>query len=146
MCKENGGRKNPEHFIEFCKIQMDKFRQSRDLEFKINIALWTLIVLFGKFYFDEGFELNICCYLFFSLLIIIPHFIWLKFIHESELNDLKFIYKCRDEIAQYKNNGKDDSKNKWIFMEVVIKGFVVLITNLNLNFLGLQIFNLPCRL
>jgi hypothetical protein len=32
---------------EFVKAKMEKYRQARDLQFKVNIALWTLIVLVG---------------------------------------------------------------------------------------------------
>jgi len=31
--------------IELCKIQMDHFEKTRNIEFKVNIALWTLIAL-----------------------------------------------------------------------------------------------------
>jgi len=33
---------------ELLKVQSERFRQSRDLEFKVNITIWTLLVLLGK--------------------------------------------------------------------------------------------------
>ncbi|MHC1733904.1 MAG: hypothetical protein AB9888_17975 [Bacteroidales bacterium] len=33
--------------IDLAKARLDKYKQTRELEFKVNIALWTLIVLIG---------------------------------------------------------------------------------------------------
>lgn len=37
-----------EALTEIVKARLEKYRQTRDLQFKVNIALWTLIVLVGS--------------------------------------------------------------------------------------------------
>ena len=32
------------YFLELIKVKMEHFKQTRDIEFKVNIAAWTLIV------------------------------------------------------------------------------------------------------
>ncbi len=34
-----------QHYLELAKLQMDHLRQTREIEFKVNLALWTAIVL-----------------------------------------------------------------------------------------------------
>lgn len=124
-----------EHLIELCKIQMDHFRQTRDLEFKVNLALWTLIVIGIKFLYDYNFKLDnflkLLCYIIFALIIILVHwFCWLKPIQQSEENDLKFIYSCRDSIApnQIVRVVQDgNSSNKWRYFEVAITLLLIVV-------------------
>jgi hypothetical protein len=44
--------------IELIKIRVDKYKQTRELEFKVNLALWTLIVLIGQYYKTKVGDIN----------------------------------------------------------------------------------------
>jgi len=45
--------KKAEFYLEVAKMHMDHLRQTRDIEFKVNLALWTGIVLAGYFLYGE---------------------------------------------------------------------------------------------
>ena len=47
---EMTGKEKTDSLIELEKIRIDKYNHTRDLEFKVNISLWTLIVLIGYYY------------------------------------------------------------------------------------------------
>ena len=44
--------------IELHKAQMDHFKQTRDIEIKVNLAYWTLIVVAGVFLYDRNIHLT----------------------------------------------------------------------------------------
>lgn len=89
--------------IELHKEHMNHFKQTRDIEFKVNIALWTVIVLAG-YYLDSEICLewsNLCWYILVAAGIILCHlFLWLVPISRSEKFDLKCIKKYRKRIME----------------------------------------------
>ena len=112
-----------ESLIELCKIQMEHFKQTRSIEFKVNLALWTLIVLIGRFLYE--YVNFTCCswisYVIIAILISLGHFYcWMKPIQKSENRDLEFIYSCRKAIAPLHEPSNNDSRNRWIYSEVAI--------------------------
>jgi len=77
--------------IELEKIRIDKYNHTRDLEFKVNIALWTLIVLVG-YYYRNTFRIETTADLVFFILVAIVvalghFFFWLNPVSESERRD-----------------------------------------------------------
>ncbi|MBW2046147.1 MAG: hypothetical protein JRI96_14905 [Deltaproteobacteria bacterium] len=115
-------KEKAECLIELCKIQMDHFRQTRDIEFKVNLALWTLVALGGKFFYDK-IKLDTCCewviYIVFALAIIFTHFFfWMRPIQDSEDRDIRFIYQCREKLIE--GESSDWRGGKWTYFEVAI--------------------------
>lgn len=128
--------------IELLKEQMNHFKQTRDIEFKVNIALWTVIVLAG-YYLD----LEICIVkwyhfiIYFGIAFIITYFhyrLWISPISKSEKIDLHYITEYRDRVEEltgeksipYNNKIKDDQNKRirnWIFFELGITDFLLII-------------------
>ncbi len=80
-----------------------KFRQSRDLEFKVNLAIWTVLVVLGKFLADQNVQLDHWAkwilYLVISAGVVFCHLrFWMKPIQASEDRDSAFVGECRKEI------------------------------------------------
>lgn len=76
---------------EFVKAKMEKYRQTRDLQFKVNIALWTLIVLVG-YRGEQVLELSDLNDFFLfgvALLMVVPghYFFWLRPLSASMARD-----------------------------------------------------------
>ena len=94
--------------IELCKIQMDHFEKTRNIEFKVNIALWTLIALAGKFVYDEN-DLHkggffIIGYVVFAIVITWFHCLWMSLIQRSEDRDHESNNEYKTEILQIFSN------------------------------------------
>lgn len=81
---------------------LDKFRQTRDIELKLNLSLWTLIAVGGGFFYEQGFRLHGMEILWFSLAavaIIAGHlFFWMIPIQTSEDKDGHYIEQYRRKV------------------------------------------------
>jgi hypothetical protein len=88
-----------ESIIELYKIQMDHFEKSRDIEFKINLALWTLIVLAGKFgYGKQLFSIESYCLMAGTVLGL--HIFWMVLIQRSQDRDIEWRDTYKEEIRK----------------------------------------------
>ena len=77
--------------VELVKARIDKYKQTRELEFKVNIALWTLIVLIG-YYYRDTFNLesggDLVFFIIVTLVITLGHFFfWLVPVSDSLARD-----------------------------------------------------------
>ena len=90
------------HYLELAKLQMDHLRQTREIEFKVNLALWTAIVLAGAFltrYVEVEFTTWRYWYVLVALLIIGGHmFLWMMPVQHSQDRDNDFITAYRQEV------------------------------------------------
>lgn len=88
--------------LRMMDMHFAKFRQSRDLEFKVNLAIWTALVVLGKFLADQNVQLDWVkwiLYLILSVGVVFCHLhFWMQPIQASEDRDSKFIGECRKEI------------------------------------------------
>jgi hypothetical protein len=88
--------------IELVKVRVDKYKQTRELEFKVNIALWTLIVLIGRFCQDKVSMDTVTDWVFFivlTLVIVLGHFFfWVKPISGSLARDSAKVLELQNEI------------------------------------------------
>ena len=90
--------------IELHKSQLDHFKQTRDIELKVDIALWTLIIasgsfLYGKIYLTDPASRTI--YQLIAFVIILGHtFLWKEPIQNSEDIDDYFINQYRNEVEK----------------------------------------------
>ena len=96
---------------EFVKVRIDKYKQTRDLEFKINIALWTLIVLVGH-HCQEVLSLSYWVdYIFFgvmALVIVLGHyFLWLVPVSESLARDNAKSLELQKQVENIINDRSD---------------------------------------
>ena len=101
---------------------MDHFRQTRDIEFKVNIAIWTLIVLAGYFLYGK-ICLNSCTYLAWyigiSILIVGLHLVWMCKIERSENKDIDYFTLYSNQVHTLKDISKIDKKgSSWVALEV----------------------------
>jgi hypothetical protein len=88
--------------IELVKVRVDKYKQTRDLEFKVNIALWTLIVLIGRYCQDRISLDTTSDWVFFiilTLIIVLGHFFfWLRPISGSLARDSAKALELQNEV------------------------------------------------
>lgn len=100
--------------IELYRMQMDHFEKTRNIEFKVNIALWTLIVLVGQFSYGK-IILSECCslivYIGISCIIIVAHLYWMELIQASQDRDLGFRRIYRSIIHNVLKSTKDGNQN-----------------------------------
>jgi len=91
-------------YRELYDTQIPKFNKSRDLEWKVNISLWSLIaagiIAIDKFNFLEQAACYWRCGLF--LFVVAVHFLWMMLIQRSENIDfewaLKYRRRCEDAL------------------------------------------------
>jgi hypothetical protein len=71
-------------YLELYKQQMERFHQTREVEWKANISLWTLLA--GAVYLAKDHSLGIArCVAYFAVLLIVAlHGWWLFKVHASE--------------------------------------------------------------
>jgi hypothetical protein len=97
-----------EHLLEIYKVEAEKYNKTRDIHWKMNIALWSLIVLTiyakleGKFP-SPRFPLCMQSLIFGLFAILNIAFIWL--IHNSMDNSLRRMRKMAVHIVEH-NGGQ----------------------------------------
>ncbi len=84
------------------KVRLERFKQSKDIEFKLNIALWTMIVIAG-FYLKGEIHLAKCCefaiYIGASLVITACHrWLRLRFVSNSQADDFSRILRYQTRV------------------------------------------------
>lgn len=116
--------------LRLMDMHFAKFRQSRDIEFKVNLAIWTVLVVLGKFLSDQQLQLEGWgwgFYLLISLIIVLCHyFCWMKPIQLSENRDSAFVGNCREAIQAITNTSikYPSLDQRWVCFEV---GFTAVI-------------------
>jgi small-conductance mechanosensitive channel len=97
--------------VELVKLRLDKYKQTRELEFKVNIALWTLIVLIGYYYRDTFNLANKGDWVFFVVvtLVIVPghFFLWLVPVSHSLARDNAKALELQKQIENIVNERSD---------------------------------------
>ena len=90
--------------IELIKIRVDKYKQTRELEFKVNIALWTLIVLIGQYYktkVDDITTTDLILFIIALIIIVAGHyFLWLVPVSESMARDNAKALELQDKVER----------------------------------------------
>lgn len=90
--------------LELHKSQLQHFMQTRDIELKVDIALWTLIAASGSFLHGKTQLNGISAWIIYAvvtLAIVLGHmFLWKKPIQSSEDTDDYFINQYRKEIEK----------------------------------------------
>lgn len=88
--------------IELIKTQLDHFKQTRDLELKVSLALWTLIAVTASFLYGKVRLTDLApigLFILIAIIVFVGHvFLWLMPIQNSEDKDDYFINKYRDEV------------------------------------------------
>lgn len=116
------------YLVEMIKVKMEHFKQTRDIEFKVNIAAWTLIVI-AYHPLSNLCNINTCCLIFGLFLFAFAHTSWMCLIDQSESKDLETVYNIRREIEEkssfkYDTNITPVCEKKWLFVEC---GFTVIL-------------------
>jgi hypothetical protein len=94
-------------FIELYKQQMERFRQTQEIEWKANFGLWTLLA--GAIYLAKEKIIAIpTCLITISLLFVFfVHVGWLQRIHGSQQFDKKLWVRYRGEALSLLRAGQD---------------------------------------
>jgi hypothetical protein len=87
---------------EILKMRLEKYKQTRDLQFKVNIALWTLIILIG-YKCEKTLDLeNWSGYLIFGIIALAVSFchyyLWLRPVSESMARDSAIALRLQNEV------------------------------------------------
>ena len=89
--------------LRMMDMHFAKFRQSRDLQTKVNLAIWTALVVAGGFLITQGVRLDNWVswhiFPFVSILVVYGHYrFWMLPIQRSIDRDSAFINACRKEV------------------------------------------------
>jgi hypothetical protein len=88
--------------IELHKAQLQHLMQTRDIEFKVNVALWALIAGSGSFLYGKLHLNGWCHWVFYSacaLAIYLGHiFLWMVPIQQSTDTDNHYVNQYRSRV------------------------------------------------
>lgn len=115
--------------LELHKTQLDHFLQTRDIEIKVNLALWALIAASGSFMYGKVHLISWhswLVYTIFTLAIFLGHmYLWMIPIGRSESTDDHFINQYRNaveslievQIMKLEKRKRPISLQRWILAE-----------------------------
>lgn len=90
--------------IELHKTQMDHFKQTRDIEMKVNLGLWTFIIIAGAFIHEKvplSDPKDLLIYTYLGIAIFVAHFLfWMVPIVRSQDMDDYFINEYRHAVEE----------------------------------------------
>jgi hypothetical protein len=156
MTNRNGEKMYPfekvDRYIHLMNFQLEHFKQTRSIEWRMNYALWALIAAAGYFMFGEIY-LESCCsfgiYTLIALAIIVVHCRWKYCIQSSLDKDSVLYYQFRKRAIHiigedpHDENDKDiyeklpkphEGTNwKWIIIEVGVTCILLVIAGLLLS-------------
>lgn len=127
--------------IELHKEQLGKFKQSRSLEFKINLTFWSSIVLAGYYIKKElvlkpGHDYCLFWIVYLStscLLLLVHYFFWMRPMQKSQKTDDYYINQYRKAVEKLtaieipRDPKNIDSPQNWAFFEVCITAFLLIV-------------------
>ncbi|HLY71059.1 MAG TPA: hypothetical protein VKR53_15105 [Puia sp.] len=126
------------HLIEIYKVEAEKYNKTRDIHWKMNIAMWTLLIvaLYAKMK-GEIKSLPIPCEICMCLLFVFLHIVFIGFIHGSlnrSLTRMKNMsnYLIRDDNVPIQNFDSFDSpratvNSGWEFLQAAIGAILLAI-------------------
>lgn len=123
------------YFLDLIKLKMEHFKQTREIEFKVNIAAWTLIVATYYTFSNLQIDCKPCCIVLGMLIFAIIHIMWMCLIQQSETKDLESVYYFRTKIEEL-INFKDDKNEKpslgiiWLLVECGFTIFLLIIVGI----------------
>lgn len=124
-----------EVLLRLIEVYMGKWKQTRDIEFKVNIAIWTFLVLVVGFlaenskYMQREFRCGefVYVYVLSSVAIVALHYIWMTYIQNSEDRDGAFLGDCRQRLQTLGSPVPDYGKltQNWMVLEVSFSAFIL---------------------
>jgi hypothetical protein len=118
-----------ELFVDLYKQQMERFRQTQEIEWKANIALWTLLA--GAVYLTKDHYLGIpsCAAYLAAFVIVVFHGLWLGKVHSSEHIDKRLWMRYRSDaiallrpdkpLRKYETEAEDrEWAPSWLLLEI----------------------------
>jgi hypothetical protein len=126
---QNGNEKCISVYLELYKQQMERFHQTQEIEWKANIALWTLLA--GAIYLAKDHNLGVPkCFVYFAATgIVLLHCCWLVKVQSSEHIDKVLWMRYRSDALALLRPGKCPRKHEteaddrgwtplWLLLEV----------------------------
>ena len=139
--------------IELHKGQLEHYKDTRTIEFKVNLTFWSFIILAG-YYVKKEIVFNpwvntwhLIIYVLCSLIVILVYlFFWIKPIQKSEDMDDFFVNEYRSEVEKLTDikikpyNKRKRNKNHWVLFMTGITAFLLIVVGIYLSLpkLGLQ--------
>lgn len=122
--------------------KLDHFIQTRTIEFQVNIAIWTLIIAAGSFFYGKIHLEGCFLYNYFNLaqIIFFIHLIWMILIQRSESIDHDRMNNYRKEIAKLTGIKELEFRHQltlwgwgWVILEVSMTLFLLFSVGLILS-------------
>lgn len=134
--------------IELANAKLDKYKQTRDLQFKVNISLWTLIVLVGYKCEDTLALTDLLDYVFYSVVaisIVLGHYyFWLRPLSKSMAPDNASVLEFHRQAEKIINDSSETPKeslgeirSRYGIMNYFLAGITLLLLVLLGIFLGI---------
>jgi|GEM_PF-2110473 len=94
--------------VELCKIQLDRYKHTRDIRFKISLSIWTLIIATGAFFYTNSVEINTWCLIIISFIVLLFYWLWMSVMQSSMEIDKRYFELFRVRAVE---NFDDLAKN-----------------------------------
>jgi hypothetical protein len=89
---------NKEHLIEIYKVEAEKYNKTRDIQWKMNVAFWTVLIVGIYSKSKEGFKLQEELYV--GLLYVLLHLLFVVQIQASLGRSITRLRHCGDYILE----------------------------------------------
>jgi uncharacterized membrane protein len=126
-------------YIQLMNSLAEHSRQTRDIAFRINYAIWALIVAAGGFLYGKDIDqcLIIVVIIIFALLYIIYR-IFLQCSIDKDTERIKEYEKNVLELSGYNKKQGDSRSWRWIIVEIIISIILLVIV-------GLLLYSAPLK-
>ena len=127
-----------ENILEIYKTEYSKYEKTRDIQWKMNIAVWTLLAVF-TYYIAKGEVIAIDFpwwgRLVIGILFCLFHVLFLVRIQTSLGNSLRRLndiasyisFSCDNEETQFIWQSSKPKNKQWVFIQVGVTGILVII-------------------
>ena len=110
--------------LELYKAQTERFKDTRRIQWKINLAFWTFIIVSSSFLYGK-YQISYCVGIIASVFFTAIHFLWCLCIQISLEHDKNIANAYRAKLDAY-INGKEvipDTRKfrfRWLFLQVAM--------------------------
>jgi hypothetical protein len=102
--------------VEIYKVEAGKYNASRDIQWKINVAVWTVMFLAVYSKIQKPFTINKSLLFAIAGLFVVLHFLFIKIMHESQKRSLSRL----NNIATFLIEKEENESVSWQDMSVLV--------------------------
>jgi len=129
------GKDKADCLLQLQRTLAENRRQTRSIEFRVNLSLWTLIAasvyfLYGKVHLSEGFQ--ILWFLPIAIATYLAHVQWMRLVQRSEDNDASRIKEWTRLVEKecglpVENDRAKVSGIKWVVFETSLTALLLIV-------------------